>query len=197
MIRWIVRVFCLGVFLFGLLLAVIYPMAVRDRAGREIGTWRTYEPGTGFGRFEVSREQLDIPVDIHVEMTVNGPFEPRNDRSVISLVAWGDGSMIIAAPLYFMPVPSQAGDAPDGVYRDFAGAIDPVDAERYLFVAMPGEAEDVDIAAVDVVLEGAAAEPDQGTVVVGYVVTVLGLGGLALSFRRRRAKPSAPRWGRG
>ncbi|MEO3387702.1 hypothetical protein [Mesorhizobium sp. CAU 1741] len=192
--RWLVRLLLLPVLVVGVLLGFVYPFATFDGADRELGTWRLYAPETGFENLvDVPLSASDAPVRVTVDMQADG-FIPREDISAISLVVWGDGDLVMAAPLYFTAAQPQGATA----FREVAGTIDAVDAERYRFAVLSGEVPGLDIASVDVVLHAGAEVYDESVAPIGYVLTVIGLVGLGLSFRRRSPQaPDSPRWGRG
>jgi hypothetical protein len=73
-----------------------------------------------------------------------------------------------------------------------------------VFTIDRGDAEAIDIAGVDLVLQHAHREPDNPVASIGYAVMAVGAIAFLLSFRKRadglppnpNSQPPPPRWGR-
>ncbi|MCA0045373.1 hypothetical protein LB577_00145 [Mesorhizobium sp. B283B1A] len=199
-------------FLFVLILlagagvGVIYPWAMTNFSGREIGTWRVYEQGR-FRPLTVPLKSRDAPVRVLVDLTVRAERIVSQQRTVLTLTAATDGRTVLASTLQFNHVdnPRQASpQLPDKIFRDEAGLIPAVSTGSYLFTVGPGDAEDIPMRAVDLILRSGVGETDSRARPVGFSLMAVGLIGLVLSLRfgggrpdNPNSQPPPPRWGRG
>lgn len=189
--------------LAGLVLGAVYPWAVYNISGYEIGSWRLYEPDTGLRSAEAMLAPSDAPVRVLVDLTTRGTFSPAAARTVLVLRARTEGRTVLERRLTFVDSNPQS-TSPQGttqIYRAEAGLIDPVDGDAYRFAVAFGENGGATVAAVDLVLRASAFELDPRVPPVGYVLIAVGFVGFVLALRRRRRKPAAAppprRWGRG
>ncbi|MER8696805.1 hypothetical protein NKI77_20855 [Mesorhizobium opportunistum] len=199
-------------FLFVLILlagagvGVIYPWAMTNFSGREIGTWRVYEQGR-FRPLTVPLKSRDAPVRVLVELTARAERIVSQQRTVLTLTAATNGRTVLTSTLQFNHVdnPRQASpQLPDKIFRDEAGLIPAVSTGSYLFTVGPGDAEDIPMRAVDLILRSGVGETDSRARPVGFSLMAVGLIGLLLSLRfgggrpdNPNSQPPPPRWGRG
>ncbi|CAH2409260.1 hypothetical protein [Mesorhizobium escarrei] len=201
------RFLFLLILLAGIGIGVVYPWAMTNFSGHEIGTWRVYEQGR-FKPVTVPLAARDAPVRVLVDLTARAErIVVSQQRTVLTLTAATGGRTVLASTLQFTHAenPRQVSpQLPDNVFRDEAGLIATVSPGPYIFTVGPGDAEDIEMRAVDLVLRSGVGEVDRRAQPVGFSLMAVGLIGLVLAFRygRRRqqdpnSKPPPPRWGRG
>lgn len=201
-------------FLFVLLLiagaaiGIFYPWAMSNFSGHAIGTYRVYDGG----RFRPATVQLaasDAPVRVLVDMTARAERIAGQQRTVLTLTAASGGRTALASALSFNHTdnPRQASpQLPDKIFRDEAGVIERVTPGPYVFTVGPGDADGIDMRAVDLILRAGTGSIDERAEPAGYTLMGVGLAGLVLSlvFGRRgggrpqnpNSQPPPPRWGR-
>ncbi|MDX8531387.1 hypothetical protein RFM41_03890 [Mesorhizobium sp. VK25A] len=190
----------------GAAIGIFYPWAMSNFSGHAIGTYRVYEGG----RFQPVTVQLaasDAPVRVLVDLTARGERVAGQQRTVLTLTA-SNGRTALAAALSFNHTdnPRQASpQLPDKIFRDEAGVIDRVTPSPYVFTVGPGDADGIDMRAVDLILRAGTGSIDERARPAGYTLMGVGLAGLALSLlfgRRDGGRPQnpisqpPPRWGR-
>ncbi|AZO08944.1 MULTISPECIES: hypothetical protein [unclassified Mesorhizobium] len=188
-------------------IGLLYPWAMSNFSGHAIGTWRVYETG----RFKPATVQLtagDAPVRVLVDLTARAERVASQQRAVLTLTAANGGRTALASTLSFNHTdnPRQVSpQLPDKIFRDEAGVIESVTPGAYVFTVGPGDADGIDMRAVDLVLRAGTGAIDERARPAGYVLIGVGLLGLVLSLVFGRGnKPPAnpnsqppPRWGRG
>ncbi|BCG89242.1 hypothetical protein MesoLj113c_53520 [Mesorhizobium sp. 113-3-9] len=194
------------ILLAGTGIGLIYPWAMTNFSGREIGTWRVYEQGR-FKPVTVSLSGRDAPVRALVDLTARAERIVSQQRTVLTLTAATNGRTVLASTLQFNHVdnPRQASpQLPDKIFRDEAGVIATVSPGPYVFTVGPGDAEDIPMRAVDLVLRSGVGEADRRARPVGLSLMAIGLIGFLLSRRsgggrpdNPNSQPPPPRWGRG
>ena len=110
---------------------------------------------------------------------------------MLTLTAAPDGRTVLAETLRFRGNPTpreQAPQLPDRIFRDEAGVIPVVSDGAYTFTVGPGDADDILIQAVDLVLRSAAGEVDERLQPVGFSLMAIGFVGLILALRRRQGR---------
>ncbi|MCV3210298.1 hypothetical protein OHD62_20875 [Mesorhizobium sp. YC-39] len=193
--------------LAGIGIGIVYPWTISNFSGHEIGTWRVYEQGR-FKPVTVPLAESDAPVRVLVDLTARAErIVVSQQRTVLTLTAAGGGRTVLASTLAFnhsenprQPSPQSA----DKIFRDEAGVIQTLSPGPYTFTVGPGDAEDIPMRAVDLVLRAGAGEVDRRAQPVGFSLMAVGLIGLVLAFRfgggRRpqnpNSQPPPPRWGR-
>lgn len=201
------RLLFLLILLAGVGTGAIYPWALGNFSGREIGTWRVYEQGR-FTPRDVTLASADAPVRVLVDLTTDTNRMQTSDRTVLTLTASHDNRTELAATLQFRGKATERQQSPqatDRIFRDEAGLIRDVGDGTYTFTVGPGDADDIHIKAVDLVLRSAAREADARAQPIGFSLMAIGFIGLVLSFRRGgggrpqnpNSQPPPPRWGRG
>lgn len=191
----------------GLALGVGYPWVANNLIHPEMGSWRVYDPQSGFKPVTVTIAEADQPVTIVVGLTGLKQTNQQNDAAVLTLTAAHDGETVLAKTLSFNGAAAEQASpqAEEKLYRETAGVIELSDAGDYVFTVGQGDAEGVRIAAVDLVLQGGKAQLDPRAQPIGYALIVIGFIGLVISFVRkddggRPQNPNSqppPRWGRG
>ncbi|MER8958001.1 hypothetical protein [Mesorhizobium sp. M0701] len=194
------------ILLIGTGIGVVYPWAMTNFSGHEIGTWRVYDQGR-FKPVTVPLSARDGPLRVLVDLTARAERIVSQQRTVLTLTAATGGRTVLASTLQFnhSDNPRQVSpQLPDRIFRDEAGLIPTVTPGSYIFTVGPGDAEGIPMRAVDLVLRSGAGEVDRRARPVGFSLMAAGLVGLVLAFRfggRRpenpNSQPPPPRWGRG
>ncbi|MGX5830676.1 hypothetical protein [Mesorhizobium sp. 43Arga] len=194
------------ILLAGTGIGLMYPWAMTNFSGREIGTWRVYEQGR-FRPLTVSLSGRDAPVRVLVDLTARAERIVSQQRTVLTLTAARNGRTVLASTLQFNHVdnPRQVSpQLPDKIFRDEAGVVATVNSGPYVFTVGPGDAEDIPMRAVDLVLRSSVGETDWRARPVGFSLMAIGLIGFLLSLRSGDVRPDSPnsqppppRWGRG
>lgn len=201
------RSFFLLILLAGVALGVGYPWYVNNFSGRELGTHRVYERQTGFRPVQVNLKSSDAPVRVLVDLTAIGSPRFSGDRTVLTLTAATGGRTVLADTLTFAnSQPRQnTPQVPDRIFRADSEPITDVTDGAYTFTVGQGDAEDIDMRAVDLTLRAGAGLVDARAQPVGISLMAIGVIGLVLAIRRGRSAtgnpnsqpPPGPRWGRG
>ncbi|PZN59020.1 MAG: hypothetical protein DIU65_01885 [Proteobacteria bacterium] len=197
-------------FLFGLILAaglalIVYPRVAAGVAHRPIGTWRVYEPTTGFTEARPVLKSNDAPVMIGVEMTTRAVSE-LPPGAILTITVSVGGRTVLARALDFSGAVGRDTNPQiqERIFHTEAGVIDSVEDGTYIFTLDRGDAEGVMLHAVDLVLSHGASV-DARLQPIGFSLAAIGFIGLALTFRARAggkpaspgSQPRPPRWGRG
>ncbi|MEO5758226.1 MAG: hypothetical protein ABIQ51_15355 [Mesorhizobium sp.] len=201
------RALFLLILLAGAGIGVVYPFAMTNFSGHEIGSWRVYEQGK-FKPATVSLKTGDAPVRVLVDLTARAERIVSQQRAVLTITAGTGGRTVLADTLRFNHSdPREASpQLPDKIFRDEAGLITDVADGAYTFTVGPGDAESIPIRAVDLILRSGAGEVDRRARPVGFSLMAIGLIGLVLAFRfgggggrpeNPNSQPPPPRWGRG
>ncbi len=195
------RFFFLVILFAGLALGVVYPMAVRNVSGYEIGAFPLFD-SDGFRPAEVSIAPSEAPVRVRLRMALPERLVPTRDRPVFELSVSTGGRLVFEQVVTFAGVDPQAGEAPGRfLYEDETATIDPIDGDDvYVFTLRPALGNAVVPSRVDLVLNAGAFDLDPRAVPVGYALVAIGIVGLVAMVRRRRRlnreNPPPPRWGR-
>ncbi|TPO13639.1 hypothetical protein [Mesorhizobium sp. B1-1-5] len=201
------RFLCALLLIAGAAIGILYPWAMSNFSGHAIGTYRVYEGGR-FRPVTVQLAASDAPVRVLVDLTARAERVAGQQRTVLTLTAAHGGRTVLASALSFNHTdnPRQASpQLPDKIFRDEAGVIDRVTPGPYLFTVGPGDADGIDMRAVDLILRAGTGSIDERARPAGYTLMGVGLAGLALSlvFGRRgggpknpNSQPPPPRWGR-
>ncbi|MEW6629670.1 MAG: hypothetical protein AB1440_02255 [Pseudomonadota bacterium] len=189
----------------GAAIGVFYPWATSNFSGRAIGTYRVYEGGR-FRPVTVQLAASDAPVRVLVDLTALAERVASQQRTVLTLTAASGGRTVLASTLSFNHTdnPRQASpQLPGKIFRDEAGVIGTVSPGAYVFTAGPGDADGIDMRAVDVILRAGAGSVDERALPAGYGLMGIGLAGLVLSLvlgrggpQNPNSQPPAPRWSR-
>lgn len=198
------RFFFFIVLIAGLALGIVYPWAINNFSGEEIGRLPVYSRAGGFQPVTVRLSPDQAPLRVFVEMTSMGARELSGERTVLTLTATVGGRTALSSTLTFahqQPRPDnpQAGGM---IYGDDAGVIDPVENADYVFVVGPGDADNIEMRSADLILRKGVSFFDERAIPVGYVLMAIGFIGLVLAFARRGGRnspptaPQPPKWGR-
>ncbi len=200
------RALFLLILLTGVGIGLVYPWAVTNFSGREIGTWRVYESGGAFRPVTARLDSADAPVRVLVDMTAVAPPEFAPSTTVLTITVSNANRTVLAETLSFSESKPQetSPQLREKVYRDEAGVIEDIEDGYYTFVVGQGDAEDIRMRSVDLVLRAGAGAYDERALPSGYSLIAIGFIGLVLALRRGggrpqnpNSQPPPPRWGRG
>ncbi|MDX8448391.1 hypothetical protein [Mesorhizobium captivum] len=192
----------------GAAIGVFYPWVMSNFSGHAIGTYRVYEGG----RFRPATVRLaasDAPVRVLVDLTARAERVASQQRTVLTLTAASGGRTALASTLSFNHTdnPRQVSpQLPDKIFRDEAGVIETITSGPYVFTIGPGDADGIDMRAVDLILRAGTGSIDERARPAGYALMGVGLVGLVLSLvfgrggkppQNPNSQPPPPRWGRG
>ncbi|MET3590976.1 MULTISPECIES: hypothetical protein [Mesorhizobium] len=192
----------------GAAIGVFYPWAMSNFSGHAIGTYRVYEGGR-FRPVTVRLVASDAPVRVLVDLTARAERVASQQRTVLTLTAASGGRTALASTLSFSHTdnPRQVSpQLPDKIFRDEAGVIETVAPGPYVFTIGPGDADGIDMRAVDLILRAGTGSIDERAQPAGYALMGIGLVGLVLWLvfgrggkppQNPNAQPPPPRWGRG
>ncbi len=201
------RIIFILILLAGIGVGIAYPWAVSSFPGRELGSWRVYDRNGQFRPVETALASADAPIRVMFDLTTEGAPALSPQKIILTVTASTARRTVLAQTLSFSE--SQAREtspqSPQRTYRDDAGLIADIEDGEYQFVVGPGDAEDIGIEAVDMVLLGGARSQDPRAQPLGFSLMAVGFIGLVLTLRRRRndppdnpnSQPPRPRWGRG
>ncbi|MDX8501386.1 hypothetical protein RFM99_23610 [Mesorhizobium sp. VK4C] len=202
------RFFSVLILIAGAVIGVFYPWAMSNFSGHAIGTYRVYEGG----RFRPATVRLaasDAPVRVLVDLTARAERVASQQRTVLTLTAASGGRTALASTLSFNHTdnPRQVSpQLPDKIFRDEAGVIETITPGPYVFTIGPGDADGIDMRAVDLILRAGTGSIDERARPAGYALMGIGLVGLVLSLvfgrggkppQNLNSQPPPPRWGRG
>jgi len=196
------RILFLIMLVAGVGLGIVYPFAMSNFAGREIGRYTAYERQGGFRPVNVDLAPGDAPVRVLVDMASTGAMVFDGATTALTLTASVDGRTVLAEALAFAHQQPRSDNPQTGgmVYRDDAGLIDPVESGTYRFVLGPGDMERIEMRSAEIVLRAGGIRIDPRAIPAGYGLMAIGFIGFVLSLRRRRkvepAAPPPPKWGR-
>lgn len=194
------------ILLAGTGLGIVYPWAATNFSGREIGTYRVYDRGGAFRPVDVALATADAPVRVLVDLTTLAPPVVTPARAILTITASTNGKTVLAEALNFYDTTprERSPQLPDPVFRDDAGLIRDVQPGTYRFSIDKGDADNVQIRSVDLILRAGGIEADGRAQPIGFSLMAIGFVGLVLSLKRGRShqenpnsQPPAPRWGRG
>ncbi|BCH33797.1 hypothetical protein MesoLjLc_57270 [Mesorhizobium sp. L-8-10] len=199
------RFFFLLMLLAGAVLGIGYPFVIQNFSGKEIGSWRVYERGSGFHSIETKLSAADVPVRVLVDMTSIGAPRLTNERTVLTITAATGGRTVLAETLNFVDAAPRADSPQSGerVYRDDGGVISDASDGPYVFTVGPGDAEGIEMKSVDLILRAGAASYDERAQPLGFALMGIGFIGFVLALRRGghppnpNSQPPRSRWGRG
>lgn len=200
------RFLFLLVLLAGAALGVFYPWFVNNFSGHELGTWEVYDRAGGFRPVVARLDSSDMPVRVLVDMTAVGEPALVGTRTVVTITAATNGRTVLADTLTFQGarVRDESPQTNEKIFRAEAGMIAGDEGGDYTFTVGPGDAEGIDMHAVDLILRGGAANLDKRAQPIGFSLMAIGVIGFVIAMRRRRgserqnpnSQPPPPRWGR-
>ncbi|TIR65034.1 MAG: hypothetical protein E5X15_31545, partial [Mesorhizobium sp.] len=142
-------------------------------------------------------------------LTARAERVASQQHTVLTLTAASGGRTALASTLSFNHTdnPRQVSpQLPDKIFRDEAGVIETVTPGAYVFTVGPGDADGIDMRAVDLILRAGTGSVDERAQPAGYTLMGVGLAGLVLSLvfgrgnkppQNPNSQPPPPRWGRG
>lgn len=198
--RTILRILFSLMFVVGILLGIIYPLAAKHIAGYEIGRWRVFERDAGFTPAEAMLSPAEAPVFVAVEIETDAPLRAGEGRSVMTVTATSPGEKVMFhRHLAFAGTGvRESPQARNLRYRDEPGTLEGVDG-RHEFVFAAGKDMEPSILTADLILNAGAFDLDARAEPSGFTLMALGLVGFFMTLRRG-GQPKAPppqRWGRG
>ena len=180
----------------------VYPWAVKNFSGREIGTYRVYDGG----RFPVAVAILgesDAPVRVMVDVVAVAPLPEMSAPLMVPVEASTRGRVVFSKALRPREVATSERnlEVPDPLARHIAGLIPKVEPGIYSFAIGSQGISGTGVRSVDIVLRGGVMEISQRVRPLGFFLAAAGLAGIAIALARghrrtTKAKPPAPRWGR-
>lgn len=192
------------VLLAGAAMGAGYPWYVSNFSGTEIGRWRVYAAGAGFTPFTARLSEADAPLRVLVDLTTLGAPSFDESRAVLTITAAGGGRTVLADTLTFHNAVrrEESPQSTEKIYRAEAAMITDITTGDYSFTVGQGDADGIDMRAVDVSLRSGAIALDPRLQPLGFVLMAIGFIGFALSRGRRmpanpNSDPPKPRWGRG
>jgi hypothetical protein len=201
------RLLFLLVFLAGAALGLGYPWLVNQYGAHDIAMLRVYDAPTGFQPIVTKLAAADAPVKVTIDVTAVPPQSLVAGQSVLTITAATGGRTVLAETLDLAEavVRDDTPQTPQQIFALDAGEIATVADGDYTFTVGPGDAEGVDLIAVDLLLSGAAGAYDERAQPIGFSMMAIGFILLVLSFRRGatppagnpNSQPPPPRWGRG
>ncbi|TIT97854.1 MAG: hypothetical protein E5W55_08005, partial [Mesorhizobium sp.] len=156
----------------GAAIGVFYPWAMSNFSGHAIGTYRVYEGGR-FRPVTVRLVASDAPVRVLVDLTARAERVASQQRTVLTLTAASGGRTALASTLSFSHTdnPRQVSpQLPDKIFRDEAGVIETVAPGPYVFTIGPGDADGIDMRAVDLILRAGTGSIDERAQPAGYAL---------------------------
>ena len=200
------RVLFLLIFLAGGAMAA-YPWLSANVLERQLGKWRVYDGVIGYGAAQPRLKEADAPVKVLVDLTTTGIDKLPSDAAVLTLTASIGGKTVLAEAMTFAGATATDTNPQthERVFRASAGVIDPVAAGLYVFTPGRGDADNVPIRSVDLILTTTGPLPESRMQPLGFSAMAIGFIGLVMTFRRRgggrpenpNSQPPPPRWGRG
>jgi len=113
----------------------------------------------------------DAPVQVYVDLASSGSPQVGKGRAVLTLTASASGKTALAVPLSFEDAVSRddTPQTPELIYRTRAGEIATIapGARKYTFTVAPGDADEIDIGAVDLVLQHGSQPADRRLAPIG------------------------------
>ncbi|TPO20048.1 hypothetical protein FJ987_05780 [Mesorhizobium sp. CU2] len=191
----------------GAAIGIFYPWAMSNFSGHAIGTYRVYEGG----RFKPVTVQLaagDAPLRVRGDLTARAARIAGQQRTLLTLTAASGGRTVLASTLSFNHTDNPrevSPQLPDKIFRDEAGVIETVTPGPYVFTVGPGDADGIDMRAVDLILRAGTGSIDERAQPAGYTLMGIGLSGLVLTLvfgrgdkppQNPNSQPPPPRWGR-
>lgn len=200
------RLLALVMFIAGLALGIAYPWAVREKSGRDLGTLRLQDSAGGFHPVRLTVAAGDLPLRLTLDVTAVLPKPPPASGALFTLTATQPGRTLLASAFdgAGAVVRDDAPQTPQQIYRIEIGTIDGVAPGEISFTPGPGDAEGIDLQAVDLLVTGRARSVDERAQPLGFSLAAIGFILLVLSFRSSartpanpNSQPPPPRWGRG
>ena len=190
------------VFLAGLALSFGAAAIFQTATSREIARAIIYENGA-FSPFDIDLRPSQAPLGIQLIMRESGQYNPALGEAALTLTATHQGRSAFAGAVVFSEADRLKSSATGATeYVKNIGRIADLTAGSYVFSAGEGDAENIALQSVELVLLANAFEtmPDVST--YGTILIWLGAGLFVIGLRRRNrvidGQPAATsKWGRG
>ncbi len=200
------RLFALVVLIAGLGLGIAYPWAVREKSGSDLGTLRLQDTAGGFRPVTLTVAADDLPLSLTIDVTAVLPKAPPTSGALFTLTATQPGRTLLASAYdgAGAVVRDDTPQTPQQIYRIEIGTVDGILPGEITFTPGPGDAEGVELQAIDLIVTGRVRAVDERAQPVGFSLAAIGFILLVLSFRsgsrapaNPNSQPPPPRWGRG
>ena len=190
------------VFLAGLALSFGAAAIFQTATSREIARALIYENGS-FKPFEIDLGPSQAPLGLKIIMREGGQYSPALGEAALTLTATHQGRSAFAGAVVFSEANRLNSPATGAAeYTKNISKITDLSSGSYVFSAGEGDAENIALQSVELVLLANAFEtiPDVST--YGTILIWLGAGLFVIGLRRRNRaaenQPPAPsKWGRG
>lgn len=195
--RVLLRIVFFLVAALGVLIGVIYPWAASSQSGEVLGTWRVFDPASGFMEIETSPPREGEFILARLEIGAAQAADPGGDTVLAMTVTSGDWT--ISAQTFSLENAARRDGSPQNPARTYTVDSDPIylsgGDEPYRFAFEHGRVE-LPLAFVDMTLIGDLYEIDEAVPPIGWGLMAVGILGFAFTRRRRDKTPPARKWGR-
>lgn len=177
------RIFCIFLFVAGLITGVIWPWAQRNFGGEQIGTWPLYQRGSGYQTAHIVLKAGDAPLRIFVDASPMAGAVSGQKPSVLNLAVSRDDVPVLAQRLsYSVKSGNAQRDLPQSgaVIRQSAKDMETVQDGNYAFSVRVVE-DGLSLTKADLVLRRGAPPVNENIVTFGVVIMVAGLYGFMRS----------------
>jgi len=200
--RWLIVIFAVILLAAGALLGLVYPKAMENAAGREIGRWTVYDGGGDFVARDATLWQSDGPTLVTVRLSISGPLQGGAEREVLTLAALDGGGSEVARAVLAFPATGTLESPQTGIvrYDQTVRLLEPATGP-HSFIVSAGRDFPASAASVELVLNAGTYHVQPNARPVGIGLMAFGALGLWLGLRSRRenpnSQPPSTRWGRG
>lgn len=195
MLRLLFRIVFFVMIAFGALVGLVYPWAVANETGYEVGSWQVFDPGNGFAELEMILPPEANLVRARLRIGTSEPVAVDDATVLVMTVKSGDWT--ISAQSFALDDAEDAPAAGRLAYTVISEPIHVLGDEAYSFSFENGWRE-IPLASLEITLLGGFHDIDEAVPPIGWGVMAAGFLGFGLTLRKRREKKEPPRrWGRG